>query len=135
MNRDLEQAQQTGVFKHLGLAIGVVRHGVRRVFTYGAAKPDSIFEIASVTKTFTALLLARMVEEGKVTLDEPVRLLLPPGTVEKPKGGEITLLDLATHHGGTAGLLRLFAFYCSYFPGNGFCACRQCCNWQPSAYS
>jgi CubicO group peptidase (beta-lactamase class C family) len=100
MNRDLGQAQQTGVFAHSGLAIGVVKHGVRRVFTYGTAKPDSIFEIASVTKTFTALTLARMAELGQVKLDEPVRLLLPPGSVDKPAGSEITLLDLATHHSG-----------------------------------
>jgi CubicO group peptidase (beta-lactamase class C family) len=100
MNRDLEQARQTGVFTRSSLAIGVVTHGVRRVFTYGTAKPDSIFEIASVTKTFTALTLARMVEQGEVELNEPVRLLLPPGTVEKPAGSEITLLDLATHHSG-----------------------------------
>ncbi len=77
-----------------------MKHGVRRVFTYGTAKPDSIFEIASVTKTFTALTLARMAEQGWVRLDEPVRQLLPPGTVEKPAGSEITLLDLATQHSG-----------------------------------
>ncbi len=100
MNRDLEQLQQSGVFGRAGLAIGVVKYGVRRVFTYGTAKPDSIFEIASVTKTFTALTLARMAEQGWVRLDEPVRRLLPPGTVEKPAGGEITLLDLATQHSG-----------------------------------
>ncbi len=100
MNRDLKELQQSGIFARAGLAIGVVRHGVRRVFTYGTAKPDSIFEIASVTKTFTALTLARMAEENKVELDQPVRELLPPGTVEKPSGNEITLLDLATQHSG-----------------------------------
>ncbi len=41
-----------------------------------------------------------MVAEGKVRLDEPVRELLPAGTVGKPAEGEITLLDLATHHSG-----------------------------------
>ncbi len=100
MHRDLEPLQRSGVFVHEGLAIGVVKHGVRRVFAYGTARPDSIFEIGSVTKTFTALALAEMAEQGKVRLDEPVRLLLPPGTVEKPSGAEITLLDLATHHSG-----------------------------------
>jgi CubicO group peptidase (beta-lactamase class C family) len=73
---------------------------VRRVFAYGTAKPDSLFEIGSVTKTFTGLILARMVEQGKVQLSEPVRELLPPETVDKPAGSEITLLDLATHHSG-----------------------------------
>jgi CubicO group peptidase (beta-lactamase class C family) len=41
-----------------------------------------------------------MVEQGKVQLDEPVRALLPEGTVAKPAGAEITLLDLATQHSG-----------------------------------
>src|ERR1700735_4698266 len=41
-----------------GVAIGVIDHGQRRVFTYGAARADSIFDIASVTKTFTGLVLA-----------------------------------------------------------------------------
>ena len=84
-----------------GIAIGVWKHGERRVFAYGAAKPDSLFEIGSISKTFTGLMLARMVAEGKVRLDEPVRELLPAGTVEKPAvAEEITLLDLATHHSG-----------------------------------
>ena len=51
-----------------------------------AAKPDSIFEIGSITKTFTGLLLARMVAEGSVRFDEPVRELLPAGTVPGPMG-------------------------------------------------
>ncbi len=103
MDRDLKQQLTTGQLAPgtgAGLAIGVWKHGERRVFTYGTAKPDSMFQIASISKTFTGLILARMVEEGKVRLDEPVRELLPPGTVKKPSGEEITLLDLATHHSG-----------------------------------
>jgi CubicO group peptidase (beta-lactamase class C family) len=84
----------------VGVTIGVVRHGDRRVFSYGAARPDSIFEIGSVSKTFTSLILARMVDQGAVRLDEPVRLLLPEGTVRRQMGDEITLLDLATHYSG-----------------------------------
>ncbi len=41
-----------------------------------------------------------MVEQHKVKFDDPVRDLLPPGTVAKPEGAEITLLDLATQHSG-----------------------------------
>jgi D-alanyl-D-alanine-carboxypeptidase/D-alanyl-D-alanine-endopeptidase len=96
LNRGLPRTLPPGA----GLAIGVYEHGVPRVFAYGTAKPDSLFEIGSITKTFTGLTLARMVEEGKVQLDEPVRELLPPGTVDKPAGNEITLLDLATQHSG-----------------------------------
>jgi CubicO group peptidase (beta-lactamase class C family) len=84
-----------------GVAIGVIEHGARRVFVYGAVKPDSVFEIGSITKTFTALILAQMAAKKQVRLNEPVRELLPPGTVEKPAGeGEVTLLDLSDQHSG-----------------------------------
>jgi len=83
-----------------GIVIGVYDHGQTKVFAYGAAQPDSIFEIGSITKTFTGLILAQMAEQKKVSLDDPVRTLLPAGTVAKPDGPEITLLDLATQHSG-----------------------------------
>lgn len=85
---------------HAGLVIGVTTHGRRSILAYGIAKPDSIFEIGSISKTFTGLMLARMIEQGKVKLDEPLRELLPPDTANKPPGSEITLLDLVTHHSG-----------------------------------
>ena len=91
-----ELAPSTGA----GVSIAVVQHGVSRIFSYGAAKPDSIYEIGSITKTFTGLVLSQMVEQGKVRLDDPVRELLPPGLVPQPAGDEITLLSLATQHSG-----------------------------------
>ncbi len=83
-----------------GVVIGVLQHGKRQVFAYGTARPDSIFEIGSITKTFTGLILAQMVMQKKVTLEEPIRELLPNGFVAKPSGAEITLVDLATQHSG-----------------------------------
>jgi CubicO group peptidase (beta-lactamase class C family) len=84
-----------------GVTIGVLSHGERLVVAYGAAKDDSVFEIGSITKTFTGLLLAQMVEQKKARLDEPVRALLPVGTVAAPaSGGEITLLDLSVQRSG-----------------------------------
>jgi CubicO group peptidase (beta-lactamase class C family) len=103
LDRDLAEALKTGELAPstgIGVSIGVVGHGIRRIFAYGAAKPDSIFEIGAITKTFTGLMLAQMVAQGKAKLDEPVRQLLPPGTVAKPDGPEITLLDLATRRSG-----------------------------------
>lgn len=103
LQRDLEQALKDGALAPgtgAGVTVGVVEHGVRRVFTFGAAKPDSLFEIGSISKTFTGLILSQMVLQNKVQLNEPVRNLLPPGTVVKPTGTEITLLDLATQHSG-----------------------------------
>ena len=63
-------------------------------------QPDSIYEVGSITRTFTGLLLAQMVQQKQVQLDEFVRLLLPPGTVPAPAGSEITLLDLAAKRSG-----------------------------------
>ena len=83
-----------------GVAIGVVDHGQRRVFTYGAARADSIFEIGSVTKTLTGLALAQLAVQKKVTLDEPLRPILFPDIAAGSPETEITLLDLATHRSG-----------------------------------
>jgi serine-type D-Ala-D-Ala carboxypeptidase/endopeptidase len=103
LDKDFAEALKNGKLAsstHVGFTIGVVDHGERLVFSYGVAKDDSIFEIGSMTKTFTGLLLSQMVEQGKVKFDEPVRELLPEGTVARPAGDEITLLDLATQHSG-----------------------------------
>jgi CubicO group peptidase (beta-lactamase class C family) len=94
---------------HAGVSIGVLQHGVRRVFSYGNARPDWLYEIGSITKTFTGLILARMVIEGNARLDQPVRELLPAGLLAKQTGAEITLLDLATHHSGLPRMPDNFA--------------------------
>jgi serine-type D-Ala-D-Ala carboxypeptidase/endopeptidase len=104
LDRDLAATLKEGALApatNAGVTIGVIQRGERRIFTYGTAKEDSVFEIGSITKTFTALILSQMVEQGAVQLDEPVRELLPPGTVTKPvTGAEITLLDLSDQHSG-----------------------------------
>ncbi|MEO3750466.1 serine hydrolase domain-containing protein [Streptomyces sp. B6B3] len=69
-----------------------------------AAGPATGFDLASLSKTCTALLLADAHLRGEVRLDEPIARHLPPG--ERPHrgdGGRITPLHLATH---TAGLSR-----------------------------
>jgi D-alanyl-D-alanine-carboxypeptidase/D-alanyl-D-alanine-endopeptidase len=65
---------------------------------FGGAHPQTIFQIGSVTKVFTALLLADMAERGEVSLSDPASRYLPRAT------GSVTLVDLATH---TSGLPRL----------------------------
>ena len=91
-----------------GIAVGIVpRGGVRRVVTYGpnaGVQPfdgHSVFEIGSITKTFTSAILADMVKKGEVKLDDPVEQYLPTGTkIPERDGKKITLLDLATHSSG-----------------------------------
>jgi serine-type D-Ala-D-Ala carboxypeptidase/endopeptidase len=62
--------------------------------------PRSIFEIGSITKVFTATLLAEMAREGLVALDDPVQKWLPEGVRMPSHGREITLEDLSTHRSG-----------------------------------
>ncbi|MBJ3809027.1 beta-lactamase family protein [Streptomyces flavofungini] len=69
-----------------------------------AAGPDTRFEIGSLTKTFTALLLAEMVARGEVAYDDPITRFLPRAATPHLRGAPITLLHLATH---TSGLPRL----------------------------
>jgi CubicO group peptidase (beta-lactamase class C family) len=98
--------------RHVGVVVGVVRGERSWVSGSGTAGPggpsppaaNTIFEIGSVTKVFTATLLAVMVEEGLVTLEDPVQRYLPAGVELPVRGRPITLADLATH---TAGLPRL----------------------------
>ncbi len=64
---------------------------------------DTVFEIGSVTKTFTVLLLLDAVQRGEVSLDDPVAKYLP-AEVKLPthNGKEITLLNLAAQDSGIA---------------------------------
>jgi len=62
---------------------------------------DSVFEIGSITKVFTAVLLADMVERGEVRLDDPISKYLPAGVRAPARNGkEITLAHLSTHMSG-----------------------------------
>lgn len=89
-----------------GIVLGLLEaDGSTRVISWGSGGagarplgPRSVFEIGSITKVFTGILLADMVERGEVSLSDPVSRYLPAGVrVPSRNGREITLLDLATH--------------------------------------
>jgi CubicO group peptidase (beta-lactamase class C family) len=65
-----------------------------------ALDADAVFEIGSITKVLTALLLADMAERGEVGLDDPVTEYIPPSVALVERGRPITLLDLATYTSG-----------------------------------
>ena len=99
--------------RSVGIVVGVVEPGGRRVVGHGQLATDNpvevdgdtVFEIGSITKAFTAILLADMAGEGAVELETPVqRLLGPEVTAPTRNGAEITLLHLVTH---SSGLPRL----------------------------
>ena len=96
-----------------GIVVGLVDASGRQVVSYGVRDDGdnrlldgrSMFEIGSMSKVFTSLLLASMVDRSEVKLDDPVAKYLPTGTKVPERGGkQITLIDLATH---TSGLPRL----------------------------
>jgi serine-type D-Ala-D-Ala carboxypeptidase/endopeptidase len=109
-----------------GIVVGILDRGQRRVVSYGSAGPegkpaldgDTVFEIGSITKVFTATLLADMVVRGEVSYDDPVSKFLPPNVRMPSRGGRpITLLDLATH---SSGLPRLPSNLAPKDPGNPY---------------
>jgi D-alanyl-D-alanine-carboxypeptidase/D-alanyl-D-alanine-endopeptidase len=93
----------------VGLIIGVVEPSGRRLFARGPAQignddsvdGDTIFEIGSVSKVFTALALADEARRGELSLNDPAAKYLPPGTKLPQRGSRpISLLDLGTHMSG-----------------------------------
>ena len=99
--------------KAVGIVTGVIDEKGRQVVASGkisldGTQPpdgDTVFEIGSVTKVFTSLILADMIEKGEVKPDDPVAKFLP-ATVKVPSrnGRQITLLDLSMQ---VSGLPRL----------------------------
>jgi serine-type D-Ala-D-Ala carboxypeptidase/endopeptidase len=98
--------------RSVGMAVCVVTPNRKRFVACGRERlsdsrpvsPETVFEIGSITKVFTALLLANMVRRGEVGLDDPVSRHLPSDfKVPLRDSREMTLADLATH---TSGLPR-----------------------------
>jgi len=88
-----------------GIVVGLLdANGTHRVVAVGVPA-DRVFEIGSITKVFTSSILATMVADGSLRLDDPVAKLLPAAVrVPARNGHQITLLDLATQ---SSGLPRL----------------------------
>ena len=100
----------------VSIVVGVITPNGTSVSGYGniskanttKVNGDTIFDIGSLTKTFTAILLADMVKRGIVNLDDPIEKYLPSNvTVPSYNGHKITLEDLATHTSGLPELPRV----------------------------
>ncbi len=77
-----------------GIVAAVVSSEKSQILTFGSATQDQLFEIGSITKTFTGTLLAQAILEGKLKLSDPI-----PAEYQKP-GSVITFQHLATHTSG-----------------------------------
>jgi CubicO group peptidase (beta-lactamase class C family) len=106
----------------VGLCIGIIKNGVVRTFNYGETAigsgkmPDenNLFEIGSITKTFTATLLAYYVNEGKVKLTDPITKYLPDSVAANKELQGITLVTLSNHTSGLPRLPDNFEYHSSY---------------------
>jgi len=95
--------------RSIGIVVGIVDERGSRVVSCGKmdngtdheVDGDTLFDIASITKPFTGLLLQDMIERGEMNLDDPVQKYLPASVRMPTRGGkEITLLQLVTHTSG-----------------------------------
>jgi D-alanyl-D-alanine-carboxypeptidase/D-alanyl-D-alanine-endopeptidase len=109
-----------------GIVVGLLEaDGRTRVVSYGDPGPgrpaldaSSVFEIGSISKVFTSTLLALMVQDGTVKLDDPVQKYLPAGVKLPTRNGKaITLASLSEQN---SGLPRMPANFRPADPTNPF---------------
>ncbi len=91
-----------------GIVVGIAQPDGNRVIAYGTrgledktpVNGDTVYDIGSITKVFTALLLSDMAQRNEVALDDRAGKYLPGITLPSRNGKEISLTDLATHTSG-----------------------------------
>ena len=92
-----------------GAALGVIKDGTVRTRAFGVTSvedprpvtPDTVFELASLSKTVTATAVMTLVEQGRLDLDAPVRRYLPDFGVQDPlTSADVTVRHLLTHAPG-----------------------------------
>ncbi len=95
-----------------GAAIGILHEGQEFYAGFGKTSlenplpvtPDTLFQVGSISKTFTATLLMQLMEAGKLKLDSPVRKILPKFKMsDKEVEKSLTTRHLLTHTGGWIG--------------------------------
>src|SRR4051794_9486317 len=95
-----------------GVAVGVLHNGVEQVAGFGVTSVEApvpvdthtLFQIGSITKTFPGTAAMRLVEQGKLDLDVPVRTYLPDLKLQdEDAAARVTLRHLFNHTGGWLG--------------------------------
>jgi CubicO group peptidase (beta-lactamase class C family) len=95
-----------------GVALGIVYNGVVNIRGLGVTNIEdslpitahTVFPIASISKTFAATMIMRLVEQGKLDLRSPVRKYLPDFRVrDEAVSRDVTVWHLLTHLGGWEG--------------------------------
>ncbi len=95
-----------------GAAIGIYYEGEEYTAGFGVnninhplpVDGQTLFQIASISKTFTGTTTMRLVEQGKLDLDTPLKTYIPGLKLSDPEATEkATLRHVFTHHGGWVG--------------------------------
>jgi CubicO group peptidase (beta-lactamase class C family) len=95
--------------KTVGLSIGILKNGNTYFYNYGETKKDNrqiptsknLYEIGSITKTFTGLLLAKAIVENKMALNDPVNKYLPKNIPAIKLGNDtLKIVHLCNHTSG-----------------------------------
>jgi CubicO group peptidase (beta-lactamase class C family) len=114
MDKKVDSAARIYIQKSntVGVRIGVIAND--NIYTYGYGETirgnhkipndENFFEIGSITKTFTAILLAYYADEGKLKLTDPITKYLPDSVASNPELKSIKLINLINH---TSGLSRI----------------------------
>jgi CubicO group peptidase (beta-lactamase class C family) len=93
----------------VGLSIGVISHGEKHIYNYGTVEKGrsqlptqaTIFELASITKTFTGILLAQAVIDKKVDPNDDIRMYMPGKYPNLEYNGQpLRIINLANHTSG-----------------------------------
>jgi len=121
---NIRQRVDNGI--HPGIVVGVIDSDGAQYYAYGVKSVNgnepvdehSVFEIGSISKTFTGIILANMVIKGRMKLDDPLQKYLPEGvTAPTRKGASIKLVNLSNH---TSSLPRMPDNFNPANPANPF---------------
>lgn len=107
-NRQNLLREYLNVYGGAGACAAIIENGTVDLFSAGKISLNSnempsgktIFELGSITKVFTTLVLMTLVHQGKVKLNDPIEIYLPNISIPELAGKKITLLHLATHYSG-----------------------------------
>ena len=123
-----------------GVAVGIYYQGQNHFYNFGVANKsaqqpitkDTIFEIASLTKPFTATLLGICIQQGKCHLNDPVIKYLPALAKSNNAAiSQVTLQDLATHTASFPRMVQRFGVKDDQSQNANDQLMQQLLQWQP----
>ncbi|HWZ35547.1 MAG TPA: serine hydrolase domain-containing protein [Mucilaginibacter sp.] len=112
----------------VSISVGIIKKGTIHTYNYGEKRKGkgdmpnmgTLYEIGSITKTFTATLLAWYVNEGKLNLNDPITKYLPDSVAANPALKDINLVNLSNHTSGLPGLPGNFSAQKNYSDANPY---------------